>query len=147
MEKPTDPAKFARLGDGTRVYFGPLGAERAEMKLLENANAIGETGQTGGFVELDRLIDDDQKKYMADIPDAPDKEFAFIDATDDTAQEEFLDKANKREPVTMVIEFPNGRIATMDLALAGWKLQAIEKGKPMMVVVPSKQNSLAWSKQ
>ncbi|KYN82211.1 hypothetical protein ATY36_13805 [Vibrio cidicii] len=141
MTATKDPSTYAKLPGGTRVLFGAVGAEVAALKLLKDANAIGVTGRTSGFVEADRLIDT-ERKYMADIPEGPDKEFLFLDDPSDPDLQDLLDKADANETVQIRIEFPNGRWANMNVVLGGWSHQELEKSKPMYLAVSGKQNSI-----
>lgn len=140
-----DPATFAKLPDGTVVKYGAPAALFATFKALPNMTAVGETGKTGGFVHVPRLIDT-EKKFIADTPEGPDKEFVLVDDPDDADQEAFVDMAKSRAAVQIYLEFPNGRWALQTVALAGAKLQALEPGKPMHMVVAGKQNAIQWGK-
>ncbi|BBB29376.1 hypothetical protein [Neptunomonas japonica] len=136
-----DPSTYAKLPAGTRFLWGPLGTATADLKLLKDANAIGATGKKGGFVEADRLIDT-EKKYIADMKDGEDKEFAFLDDPTDDDLTAFLAAADADQTVIVRIEFPNGRFADMNVALNGWSTQELDKGKPMMLVASGKQNAI-----
>ncbi|EKO3721378.1 hypothetical protein P0F40_000833 [Vibrio metschnikovii] len=135
-----DPVKYARLPAGTKVYCAEIDNPEAR-KLLKDMNAIGTTGKKSGFVEVDRLIDV-EPKFMADTPEAPDKEWILIDDPTDENTAWLLDKADLNEAVIIYVEFPNRRWAEMVIALGGWELKELEKGKPMMLSVAGKQNSI-----
>lgn len=136
-----DPSTYAKLPAGTRFLFGALDAETGALKLLKDANAVGATGKTTAFIECGRLIDED-KKYMADLSEGPDKEFVFLDDPTDPDLQAFLAAADAQETVKVRLEFPNGRWADMAIVLGGWSLQELDKGKPMSLVVNGKQNSI-----
>ncbi|MCV6612444.1 MAG: hypothetical protein OIF55_16910 [Amphritea sp.] len=136
-----DPSTYAKLPDGTRFLWGALGTATADMKLLKDADAVGTTGKTAGFVAVDRLIDT-EKKYMADTPDGEDKEFVFVDDATDADLQSFLNAADTRDTVLVRIEFPNGRWATMTIALGGWRQAELAKGEPLKLVVSGKQNGI-----
>lgn len=141
MTAIADPSTYAKLPAGTRVLFGGVDDETAALKLLKDANAVGATGKTAGFVECDRLIDK-ERKYIADLPEGPDKEFAFLDDPNDTDLQALLDKADAYETVKIRIEYPNARWADMIITLGGWTHQELDKGKPMYLVVSGKQNGI-----
>jgi len=136
-----DPSTYAKLPKGTRFLFGELAAETANLKLLKDATAIGSTGKAGTFIDVTRLIDLEYKS-MADDAEGPEKEFIFLDDPSDADLQAFLVKADENGAVKVRIEFPNNRWADMEIVLAGWSLQELEKGKPMMIVVTAKQNGI-----
>lgn len=136
-----DPATYAKLPAGTRVLFGELSDATEALKLLKDADAVGVTGKTASFVECTRLIDD-ERKYISDLPEGPDKEFVFLDDPSDADLQAFLTKAEAGETIKMRIEFPNSRWAEMTIVLGGWSQQELDKSKPMYLVVNGKQNSL-----
>ncbi|EKO3875078.1 hypothetical protein [Vibrio cincinnatiensis] len=135
-----DPVQYAKLPSGTKSYCAPID-DPEQRKLLKDMNAIGTTGKKSGFVQVDRLIDT-EPKFIADDPEAPDKEWILVDDTGDENTAWLLEKAEKTEAVIIYIEFPNGRWAEMTIALGGWELKELEKGKPMMLAVAGKQNSI-----
>jgi len=137
-----DPSTYAKLPAGTRLLFGELADATETLVLLKDATAVGATGKAGTFVDATRLIDTDNK-YMADMAEGPDKEFVFLDDSGDADLTAFLAKADGKETIKVRIEFPNLRWADMTIVLAGWNLQELEKGKPMMIVVTGKQNAIA----
>ncbi len=141
MTTPVDPSTYAKLPAGTRVLFGAPTDETAALKLLKDADAVGVTGKTAGFVECTRLIDT-ERKYVSDLPEGPDKEFVFLDDPTDVDLRAFLTKAENHETVKVRIEFPNARWADMIIALGGWSQQELDKSKPMYLVVAGKQNSI-----
>ncbi len=136
-----EPSTYARLPAGTRMLYGAIADETAALKLLKDANAVGVTGRTAGFVEADRLIDT-ERKYIADMPEGPDKEFVFLDDPTDSDLQAFLDQADTNATVKIRLEFPNGRWADMIVVLGGWSHQELDKGQPMYLVVNGKQNSI-----
>ncbi|GAB1084994.1 MAG: hypothetical protein SStaTSB_29940 [Shewanella algae] len=141
MTTPAEPSTYAMLPAGTRVLFGAITDETAALKLLKDANAVGTTGKTSSFVEADRLIDK-ERKYIADLPEGPDKEFVFLDDPSDPDLQSLLDKADANETVKIRIEFPNKRWADMIVVLGGWTHQELDKSKPMYLVVSGKQNAI-----
>ncbi|HCE2429427.1 TPA: hypothetical protein NGU10_001475 [Vibrio parahaemolyticus] len=136
-----DPSTYARLPSGTRMLYGAPADPTENLKLLKDANAIGVTGRTNGFVEADRLIDT-ERKYIADMPEGPDKEYVLLDDPTDSDLQGFLDQANANDTVKIRIEFPNGRWADSIVVLGGWSHQELDKGQPMYLVVNGKQNSI-----
>ncbi|PSW53019.1 phage tail protein [Photobacterium leiognathi] len=136
-----DPATYAKLPAGTRMLWGALDAETANLKLLKDADAVGVTGKSASFIECGRLIDT-SKKYMADLPEGPDKEFVFLDDPSDADLLAFLAAAEAGETVKVRIEFPNKRWADMVIVLGGWSMQELDKGAPMKLVVNGKQNDI-----
>lgn len=136
-----EPSTYAKLPAGTRMLYGAIADETAALKLLKDANAVGVTGRTAGFVEADRLIDT-ERKYIADMPEGPDKEFVFLDDPTDADLQGFLDQADTNATVKIRLEFPNGRWADMIVVLGGWSHQELDKGQPMYLVVNGKQNSI-----
>lgn len=140
------PSEYATLPAGTRVSYGAVGGLLADAKLLQSAMGIGATGNKGTFMNVTRLIDT-QPKYMADMGEGEDKTLVFIDDPDDTAQAALLTSADNKETKVFFIQFPNKRIAEVQLVLAGWMLQAVDSpsGKVLQVEVYGKQNSIKWS--
>ncbi len=136
-----DPSTYARLPAGTRMLYGAPTDPTENLKLLKDANAIGVTGRTNGFVEADRLIDT-ERKYIADMPEGPDKEYVLLDDPTDADLQGFLDQANANDTVKIRIEFTNGRWADSIVVLGGWSHQELDKGQPMYLVVNGKQNSI-----
>lgn len=140
------PSEYATLPAGTRVSYGAVGGLLADAKLLQSAMGIGATGKKGAFMNVTRLIDT-EPKYMADMGEGEDKTLVFIDDPTDTAQSALLTSADGKETKVFFIEFPNKRIAEIQLVLAGWSLQAVDSpsGKVLQVEVYGKQNSVKWS--
>ncbi|MDW2262049.1 hypothetical protein R7070_04715 [Vibrio sp. 1557] len=136
-----EPSTYAKLPAGTRMLYGAIADETAALTLLKDANAVGVTGRTTGFVEAERLIDT-ERKYIADMPEGPDKEFVFLDDPTDADLQAFLDQADTNATVKIRLEFPNGRWADMIVVLGGWSHQELDKGQPMYLVVNGKQNSI-----
>ncbi|MDW3059301.1 phage tail protein, partial [Vibrio sp. 1978] len=122
-----EPSTYAKLPAGTRMLYGAIADETAALKLLKDANAVGVTGRTAGFVEADRLIDT-ERKYITDMPEGPDKEFVFLDDPTDADLQAFLDQADAYDTVKIRLEFPNGRWADMIVVLGGWSHQELDKG-------------------
>lgn len=140
------PSEYATLPAGTRVSYGAVGGLLADAKLLQSAMGIGATGKKGAFMNVTRLIDT-EPKYMADMGEGEDKTLVFIDDPTDTAQSALLTSADGKETKVFFIQFPNKRIAEIQLVLAGWSLQAVDSpsGKVLQVEVYGKQNSVKWS--
>lgn len=140
------PSEYASLPAGTRVSYGAVGGLIADAKLLQSAMGIGATGKKGTFINVTRLIDK-EPKYMADMGEGEDKTLVFIDDPDDAAQASLLTSSDAKETKVFFIEFPNKRVAEIQLVLAGWSLQAVDSptGKVLQVEVYGKQNSIKWS--
>ncbi|MBA5234754.1 phage tail protein [Pectobacterium aroidearum] len=149
-EQPTvikDPSQYAMLPAGTKVLWGVAGTVLADAKLLQSAMGIGASGKKGAFLKVTRLIDTDPK-YMSDMGEGEDKTFTFLDDPDDADQEDFLKAAESKSTVALFIVYPNKRVATFSLVLAGWSVQAVDSpdGKVMQVEVYARQNSVKWSR-
>ncbi|MFH4454450.1 phage tail protein [Vibrio alginolyticus] len=136
-----DPSTYAMLPAGTRVLYGAPADLTESLVLLKDANRVGITGRTNGFTEAERLIDT-ERKYISDMPEGPDKEYAFLDDPTDADLQAFLDQADDGATVKIRIEYPNGRWADTIVVLGGWSHQELDKGKPMYLVVNGKQNSI-----
>jgi len=136
-----EPSTYAKLPAGTKMLYGAPTDETANLKLLKDANAVGVTGRTTGFTEAERLIDT-ERKYIADMPEGPDKEFVFLDDPTDADLQAFLDQAEATATVKVRLEYPNGRWADMVIVLGGWSHQELDKSQPMYLVVNGKQNSI-----
>ncbi|WP_017375456.1 hypothetical protein [Enterobacter oligotrophicus] len=141
------PSEYAKLPAGTRVSYGSKGATITTAALLQSAMAIGAMGKKGTFMKVTRLIDT-EPKYMADMGEGEDKTMVFIDDPDDTAQMALLTAADANETKVFFIEFPNKRIAEVELVLSGWSMQEVDQpdGKILQVEVYGKQNSIKWTK-
>lgn len=140
------PSEYAVIGAGTRVSYGPKGVLLAAAKLLQSAMAIGATGKKGTFLKVTRLIDT-EPKYMADMGEGEDKTLVFIDDPDDENQTALLADAKNNKTVVFFMEFPNGRVAEVEIVLSGWSLQAVDspEGKALQVEVYGKQNGVNWT--
>ncbi|MCB5311907.1 phage tail protein [Yersinia intermedia] len=140
------PSEYAKIAAGTRVSYGPKGVLLTAAKLLQSAMAIGATGKKGTFIKLTRLIDT-EPKYMADMGEGEDKTFVFIDDPDDANQTALLADAKSNKTVVFFMQFPNGRVAEVEIVLSGWSLQAVDspEGKVLQVEVYGKQNGVKWS--
>lgn len=140
------PSEYASLPAGTRVSYGAVGATIDTAKLLQSAMGIGATGNKGTFLELTRLIDT-EPKYMADMGEGEDKTLVFIDDPTDTTQEALLADATAKKTVVFFMQFPNRRLAEVQLVLAGWSMQTVDspKGKVLQLEVYGKQNKLKWT--
>ncbi|WP_136487874.1 phage tail protein [Vibrio sp. H11] len=145
MSEIKDPGTYAKLPAGTRVSWGQVSDETADLKLLKDADSVGVTGKTSGFVACTRLIDTETKS-IADLPDGPEKELVFLDDPDDADLQAFLDAAENLQTVKVRIEFPNTRWADMILALGGWSHRELDKNQPMYLVVSGKQNGITRGK-
>lgn len=144
MPTKTSP-EYATLPDSTVVKYGPIGVAVTAMKALTNCRAIGATGQTGGYIECTTLLDT-SKQFISDLPEGPEKSLVFIDNPEDADFAAFLAAAQKRETVQFYIELPNGRTATMILALSGWETNEISapSNEVIQITVKGKQNTLTW---
>jgi len=133
------------LPAGTVVKFGEVGAAAAAMKALINCKGLGATGQTGSFVDCTTLIDQ-SKQFISDLPEGPEKSLGFIDDPTNTDFAAFLTAAEQRKTVQFYVELPNGRTATMLLALSGWQMNEITApaSEVIQVTVQGKQNNLVW---
>lgn len=136
-----DPSTYVKLPAGTRVLFGAIADATVDLKLLKDANAVGATGKNVGYVDATRLIDE-ETKYIADMPDAPDKEFVFFDDPDDADFQALLEAADAQQAVKIRIEFPNRRWADMIIALGSWTQKELSKGEGMQIIVTGKQNGI-----
>lgn len=145
-EQIKSPSEYASLPAGTRVSYGPTGGTLAAAKLLQSAMAIGATGKKGTFMDVTRLIDTD-RKYMSDMGEGEDKTLVFIDDPSDVAQMALLTSADNKETKLFYMQFPNKRIAEVELVLSGWSLQSVDSpsGKVLQVEVYGKQNGIKWS--
>ncbi|MFP2513975.1 phage tail protein [Buttiauxella agrestis] len=144
MVDKTSP-EYAMLPAGTVVKWGALSADVSTMKDLVNCKALGATGQTGGFVDCTTLIDK-SKQSISDLPEGPEKSLGFIDDPANQDFADFLNAAENRETVRFYIELPNGRTATMILALSGWQMNEITApaSEVIQITVQSKQNNIVW---
>lgn len=137
--------EYAMLPAGTVVKFGDVGAASTALKPLINCKALGATGQTGSFVDCTTLIDT-SKQFISDLPEGPEKSLGFIDDPTNTDFAAFLNAAENRETVQFYMELPNGRTATMILALSGWQMNEITApaSEVIQITVNGKQNNLTW---
>jgi hypothetical protein len=147
----TDPVvktspEYAMLPAGTVVKWGAVGDDVATLKAQVNCKAIGATGQTSTFVDCTTLIDT-QKQFIADVPEGPDKSLGFVDDPTNTDYMDFLTAAAAHQTVQLYTQLPNGRIATMVLALGGWEVAEITapSSDVIQITVSGKQNSIVWS--
>jgi hypothetical protein len=84
---------------------------------------------------------------MADMGEGEDKTLVFIDDPDDASQAALLTSSDAKETVVFFMQFPNKRVAEIQLVLSGWSLQSVDSpdGKVLQVEVYGKQNSIKWS--
>lgn len=145
MADPKTSPEYAMLPAGTIVKYGELGAAAAAMKPLINCKALGATGQTGSFVDCTTLVDM-SKQFISDLPEGPEKSLGFIDDPANPDFAAFLTAAEQRKTVQFYVELPNGRTATMLLALSGWQMNEITApaSEVIQVTVQGKQNNLVW---
>lgn len=137
--------EYAMLPAGTVVKWGKSGEEVADFLPLVNCKALGATGATGSFVDCTTLIDT-QKQFLSDMAEGPEKSLGFVDDPSNTSFTDFLNAAEQRETVQFYIELPNGRNATMIMALSGWQLNEITApaSEVIQVTVNGKQNNITW---
>lgn len=137
--------EYAMLPAGTIVKWGATGESVTEFQSLINCKALGATGATGSFVDCTTLIDM-QKQFLSDMPEGPEKSLGFVDDPSNTSFMAFLNAAQARETVQFYIKLPNGRTATMIMALSGWQLNEITApaGEVIQITVNGKQNNIDW---
>lgn len=143
-DNKTSP-EYAMLPAGTVVKWGASGAEEVDMQPLINCKALGATGATGSFVDCTTLIDT-QKQFISDLPEGPEKSLGFVDDPSNTSFTAFLNAAEQRQTVQFYVELPNGRTATMIMALSGWQLNEITApaSDVIQITVNGKQNNITW---
>lgn len=136
---------YAMLPAGTIVKWGAPTAAASALKALENCKAIGAMGQTGGFVDCTTLKDT-QKQSVSDLPDGQEKSLGFIDDPTNTDFAAFLNAAEARQTIQLYVQLPNGRTATMLLALSGWQVNEISApaSEVIQITVQGKQNKITW---
>lgn len=139
-------AEYAMLPAGTIVSWGSADAADTALKPLLNCKSVGQTGLTGGFVDVSTLSDTN-KQFISDLPEGPEKDLGFIDNPEDPDFAAFLNAAHERKTVKFKIELPNKRIAIMILSLAGWVMNEIDApaSNAISINVKAKQNSIVWS--
>lgn len=144
MVDKTSP-EYAMLPAGTVIKWGNIGDAVAALKPLINCKAIGATGQTGSFVDCTTLIAT-SKQFISDLPEGPDKSLGFVDDPTNENFTDFLTAAAARKTVQFYTELPNGRTATMILALGGWQVNEIAapSSEVIQITVSGKQNGLTW---
>lgn len=137
--------EYAMLPAGTVVKWGQTGEDIADFQPLVNCKALGATGATGNFVDCTTLIDT-QKQFLSDMPEGPEKSLGFVDDPSNTSFTDFLNAAEQRKTVQFYVELPNGRTATMIMALSGWQLNEITApaSEVIQVTVNGKQNNITW---
>lgn len=144
MTDKTSP-EYAMLPAGTIVRFGYLGDALSDFLPLINCKALGATGATGNFVDCTTLIDT-SKQFLSDLPEGPEKSLGFVDDPSNPSFVSFLNAAEQRQTVQFYVELPNGRTATMIMALSGWQLNEITApaSDVIQVTVNGKQNNIRW---
>ncbi|EJS2589115.1 phage tail protein [Salmonella enterica] len=144
-DKNKSSPEYAMLPVGTIVKYGEVGDAEAALKPLVNCKALGATGQTGGFVDCTTLLDT-SKQSISDLPEGPEKSLGFIDDPTNSDFAAFLNAAEQRKTVQFYIELPNGRTASMILALAGWQVNEITApaSEVIQITVQGKQNNIKW---
>lgn len=144
-DAPKTSPEYAMLPAGTVTKWGQVGDTVEVMKDLVNCKAIGATGQTSSFVDCTTLIDK-QKQFISDVPEGPDKSLGFVDDPTNTDFMAFLTAAAALQTVQLYTELPNGRTATMILALGGWEVAEITapSSDVIQITVSGKQNSITW---
>ncbi|ODI50617.1 phage tail protein, partial [Salmonella enterica subsp. enterica serovar Enteritidis] len=83
---------------------------------------------------------------ISDLPEGPEKSLGFIDDPTNSDFAAFLNAAEQRKTVQFYIELPNGRTASMILALAGWQVNEITApaSEVIQITVQGKQNNIKW---
>lgn len=147
-ENIKSPSEYASLPAGTQVYWAIKGGSLETAKLLQSVVSIGSMGTKANYIETTRLIDK-EPKYLADMKESEEKTFVFIDDPDDENQEALLNASEDNQTAVFYTIYPNRRMATQELVLAGFSMQAVDspKGKVLQVEVYGRQNSLKWSRQ
>lgn len=137
--------EYAMLPAGTIVKWGATGADVKAFQPLVNCRALGATGATGSFVDCTTLIDT-QKQFLSGMAEGPEKSLGFVDDPSNASFTAFLNAAEKRNTIQLYIELPNGRTATMIMALSGWQVNEITApaGEVIQVTVNGKQNNINW---
>jgi len=137
--------EYAMLPAGTVVMWGKSGESQADFQPLINCKALGATGATGSFVDCTTLIDK-QKQFLSDLPEGPEKTLGFIDDPNNESFTDFLNAAENRETIQFYMELPNGRTATMVMALSGWQINEITApaSEVIQITVNGKQNNIVW---
>ena len=137
--------EYAMLPAGTVIMWGKSGEAKEDFQPLVNCKALGATGATGSFVDCTTLIDT-QKQFLSDLPEGPEKTLGFIDDPTNESFTAFLNAAETRETVQFYMELPNGRTATMILALSGWQVNEITApaSEVIQITVNGKQNNIVW---
>ncbi|EMI7476551.1 phage tail protein [Morganella morganii] len=138
-------SEYAMLPAGTIVKFGEAGDTVDKMKALINCKALGATGLTGGFIDCTTLKDTN-KQSISDLPEGPEKSLGFIDDPGNADFAAFLNAAEQRKTVQFYFALPNGRTATMILALSGWEMNDISApaSEVIQITVKGKQNNITW---
>ncbi|QIU89322.1 phage tail protein [Yokenella regensburgei] len=138
--------EYAMLPAGTVVKWGKTGDAVADFLPLVNCKALGATGATGSFVDCTTLIDT-QKQFLSDLAEGPEKSLGFIDDPSNLSFTDFLNAAEQRKTVQFYVELPNGRTATMIMALSGWQMNEITApaSDVIQITVNGKQNNIVWS--
>ncbi|EAR2011233.1 phage tail protein [Salmonella enterica] len=144
-DKNKSSPEYAMLPVGTVVKWGASGEAVVDMQPLINCKALGATGATGSFVDCTTLIDS-QKQFISDLPEGPEKSLGFIDDPSNASFTSFLNAAEKRQTIQFYIELPNGRTATMVMALSGWQMNEITApaSDVIQITVNGKQNNIFW---
>lgn len=138
--------EYAMLPAGTIVKWGETGEAVADFQPLVNCKALGATGATGSFVDCTTLIDT-QKQFLADLAEGPEKSLGFVDDPSNSSFMDFLNAAEQRKTVQFYVQLPNGRTATMIMALSGWQMNEITApaSEVIQITVNGKQNNIDWS--
>lgn len=136
-------SSIAKIGAGTVLAYET--DTPGSYVDLENATAIGATGEQGEFVEVTPIAST-TKKFISGMKTPPDKEITMNDVPADSEDQDFLLKAKSNETVNMKVTFSNGRVGMFALALSGYVVNEPEGGSAVTITVYGKQSGdTEWS--
>lgn len=114
-------------------------------KPLKGCQELGDIGSVSASVEQ-TTIDDTIKRYRGSIKDSEDKELTMYYYEDDANQEALRQAADSLSIIKVRHQFVNGKIATYDFALLGWRMSSGNAEALMQFVVVGKLNSeVTWT--
>ena len=114
--------KEAVLAAGTITAFelDKVGAAGV-YTVVDGINSFGAVGETGEAKDQTTLVDT-VKRYGRGIKDTPEQSVKAYHLADNTNQETFIQKAIDQDLLSMMIIYPSGRQALIDLQLLGFQM-------------------------
>lgn len=134
----------AAIGAGTTIQMSDMQATPVFTD-IPGITSIGATGGSASQVEVTPLAST-TKEYIAGLFDGPDKELSGYWYAGDLDQQALRTAAEAGQLTDFKINFSDGTVADVTIALLGFELQEPEAEGAIMFVVRGKQSGpVTWA--